>query len=304
MKEDNKKQEIAKIEKTKTLKTTSDRYIDQLTKESEKVMASMGLELKPEVKSSLFNLGLSCEKAIKDKGISWDQVNKDGLASKLLYYAQLDLNPANNELYILPYRQGENNYILNFEESYLGKKKKVKKFSDLLDAIAFVVREDDVYEPDIDLLNGDTLTYKPKPFNNGAIIGAVCYLRYENNSKNRIVEMSLEELEQVKEASKNKMQGKESPAWKNWKSEMYKKAVLKRALKDIEVTVPVEYRQAYMNTEQIDNSNYDLNFEEKKTVVINKVENIQDAIFDETTGVIEEPQKESKTNETDYAEFE
>ena len=304
MKEDNKKQEIAKIEKTKTLKTTSDRYIDQLTKEAEKVMASMGLELKPEVKSSLFNLGLSCEKAIKDKGISWDQVNKDGLASKLLYYAQLDLNPANNELYILPYRQEENNYILNFEESYLGKKKKVKRFSDLLDAIAFVVRQDDVYEPDIDLMNGDTLTYKPKPFNNGAIIGAVCYLRYENNSKNRIVEMSLEELEQVKEASKNKMQGKESPAWKKWKSEMYKKAVLKRALKDIEVTVPVEYRQAYMNTEQIDNSNYDLNFEEKKTVVINKVENIQDAIFDETTGVIEEPQKESKTNETDYAEFE
>lgn len=304
MKDDNKKQEITKIEKTKILKTTSDRYIDQLTKESEKVMASMGLELKPEVKSSLFNLGLSCEKAIKDKGISWDQVNKDGLASKLLYYAQLDLNPANNELYILPYRQGENNYILNFEESYLGKKKKVKKFSDLLDAIAFVVREDDVYEPDVDLMNGDALIYKPKPFNSGAIIGAVCYLRYENNSKNRIIEMSLEELEQVKEASKNKMQGKESPAWKKWKSEMYKKAVLKRALKDIEVTVPVEYQQAYMNTEQIDNSNYDLNFEEKKTVVINKDEIIQDAIFDETTGEVEEPKKEDKNNETDYAEFE
>lgn len=263
--------------KEKSLKTVSDRYIDTLSKEAEIVMNNMGLELKPDVKISLFNLGLACEKTIKDKGITWDQVSKDGLPSKLLYYAQLNLNPASNELYILPYKNGDK-YVLNFEESYLGKKKKVKKFSadKLIDSIAFVVREDDLYEPNVNLLGGDTLEFKPKPFNNGNIIGAVCYLKYENESKNRIVEMSLEELNQVKEASKAKMGGKLSPAWQKWEAEMYKKAVLKRALKDIEVEVPAEYQNAYMNTEDIDNSNYDLNFEEPKTVVV-------DAEFEETS---------------------
>lgn len=279
--------ELAKVEK-KTLKTNGDRYIDTLSKEAEIVMNSMGLELKPEVKSSLFNLGLACEKTIKDKAITWEQINKDGLPSKLLYYAQLNLNPANNELYILPYKAGDK-YVLNFEESYLGKRKKVKKFSadKLVDAIAFVVREGDVYEPDIDIENGDSLVYKPKPFNNGEIIGAVCFLKYTDESRNRVIEMSMEELNQVKEASKQKMGGKLSPAWVKWEAEMFKKAVLKRALKDVEVEVPVEYQNAYMSTEDIDNSNYEIDFEEKKVVIIEEKHEINPE-------PIEEPVKEEK----------
>ena len=266
------KNEVIKVEK-KGLKTAGDRYIDTLSKEPEIVMNGMGLELKPEVKNALFNLGLACEKTLKDKGITWEQVNKDGLPSTLLYYAQLNLNPANKELYILPYKSGDK-YVLNFEESYLGKQKKVKKFSadKLIDATAFVVREEDLYEPEIDILGGDSLRYKPKPFSTKKIIGAVCFLRYEDETRNRIVEMSLEELNQVKEASKQKMGGKLSPAWSKWESEMYKKAVLKRALKDVQIEVPVEYQNAYMSTEEIDNSNYDLDFEEKKTVVIETTE--------------------------------
>lgn len=268
------KNDIVKTDKN-SLKTIGDKYIDKLAKESENVMKSMGLELKPEVKNALFNLGLACEKTIKDKKITWEQVSKDGLASKLLYYAQLNLNPANNELYIIPYRNGEK-YVLNFEESYLGKQKKVKKFSvdDLVSATAFLVRDGDIYEPNIDLLTGDTLTYKPKPFNTGNIIGAVCFLKYENETKNRVVEMSLDELNQVKEASKQKMGGTLSPAWRNWESEMYKKAVLKRALKDVPIEVPVEYQNAYMNTEEIDNSNYELDFDERKTVVVETNEDV------------------------------
>ncbi len=298
------KKEIAVTDKSKGIKTVSDKYIDAMAKEAEKVMNSMGLELRPEVKSGLFNLGLACEKTIKDKGINWDQVNKDGLPSKLLYYAQLNLNPANNELYILPYKMGDT-YVLNFEESYLGKKKKIKRFSSdkLVDAIAFVVREGDLYEPDVNILGGDTLEFKPKSFNNGPIIGAVCYLRFEDDTKNRIVEMSLEELEKVKDASKAKMGGKLSPAWQKWEAEMYKKAVLKRALKDISVDVPVEYQNAYMNTEEIDNSNYDLNFEEKTTVVIN--ENVKEAEYTEPVKEENDLHKsEEVDNDSNYAEFE
>lgn len=320
-KEDNTEQEKALVaKKDNKLKTTSDRYIDQLTKESEKVMISMGLELKPEVKMALFNLGLSCEKAIKDKGINWEQVNIDGLASKLLHYAQLGLSPANNELYIYTNATKNGKFDLSFEESYFGKSKKVKKFSidGLEEIIAFLVREGDTYEPDVDLIEGDTLNYKPEPFNDKPLVGAVCYLKFNNANKNRITEMTLKELEKVKEASIKKMNGKLSPAWKNWESEMQKKAVLKRAIKNVQIEVPAEYQAAFIATEEMDDSNYDLNFEERKTVVINKSGAI-DAEFDEKTGevkAIEEPTKKDEeevdlhktddevNNDPDYAEFE
>lgn len=280
------KKEIVQNKKTE-LKTTGDRYINQLSKEAEVVMQGMGLELKPEVRNALFNLGLACEKAIKDKNISWDKVNKDGLPSKLLYYAQLNLNPANGELYILPYRE-EEKFVLNFEESYLGKKKKVKKFSTdkLIDAITFLVRDGDTYEPEVNIFGGDTVDYKPVPFNDEKIIGAVCYLKYEDDTRNRLIEMSIKDLERVKEASKSKMGGKLSPAWQKWESEMYKKAVLKRALKDVEIEVPVEYQSAYLETEEIDNSNYELSSSEtqRKSVDITKdsSEEIKDAEYIET----------------------
>jgi len=129
-------------------------------------------------------------------------------------------------------------------------------------------------------------------------------------------EMTLEDLEKVKQASKDKMGGKISPAWRNWESEMQKKAVLKRGLKDVEIKVPSEFQDAYFETEKLDNSNYDLNFEDRKTVIINKSDAIE-AEFDEKTGetkVTENPAKQEEielhktddevTNDSDYVEFE
>ena len=294
--------------KKEALKTKSDKYIDALVKESAKVMDSMCLEMKPEVRNALFNLCLACEKSLKDKNLTWDNISKDGLASELLHYAQLNLNPANDELYILPYRKKdkENIYEFNFEESYLGKKKKVKKFSDIKDVVAFLVREGDIYEPDVDLIEGDEVTFKPKPFNNGNVIGAVCYLIYEDKTKNRIVEMRLEELEKVKKASMDKMGGKLSPAWKNWESEMQKKAVLKRALKDVEIEVPNEYQQAYYSTEAIDDENLNIDFEDKVQV---KVENVKDANYSESkeekkVSLEEIDLHKVDEDDSDYAEFE
>lgn len=300
-----KKNELKKDSKKTDLKTVSDKFINTLSTEAEKVMNGLGLEMKPEVKSALFNLGLACEKAIKDKGITWNQVNKDGLPSKLLYYAQLGLNPANGELYILPYRE-KDGYVLNFEESYLGKKKKVKKFSsdNLLEAIAFVVREEDIYEPEVDLFKGDTLVFNPKPFNDGRVIGAVCYLKFKDETRNRIVEMSLKELEQVKEASRDKMNGKLSPAWKKWESEMYKKAVLKRALKDIEIEVPTEYQNAYLETEDLDNANYDFDFEDQKLTSV-EFSNKENKVIDgEVTEIKNDISEKDGIDEANIVEFE
>lgn len=320
------KQEIAKSGNN-GLKTLNDKYIDNLMRESEKMMNLMELKMTPGIKNSLFELCLACGKAVKEKEIEWKQVDMNGLASNILNYARLEFSPLNNEIYLIPYKNGTqkmedgktvDKYYIDFEESYLGKKKKALRFSDLKDIIAFVVREDDIYEPIYDFKEGDTVTFQPKPFNTSPVIGAACYLRYNDESKNRIVEMSLEELNQVKEASKAKMNNKISPAWQKWESEMQKKAVLKRSLKDVKIEVPLELTEAYFETEKLDNSNYDLSFEERKTVVINK-NDVIDAEFDEKTGEVEpseklkhqtseeiilEKKENEETNDSDYDEFE
>ncbi len=300
------KQEIVKKEENKLVGSVGDKYIQMFADQAEQIMTGMGFEFKPEVKLALFNIGLACEKALKDKKITWEQVNRDGLASKLLFYAQLNLNPANNEVYIVPYSLGKNSdgieiFTLNFEESYLGKKKKVKKFSsdELVDAIAFLVREGDTYEPHIDIFAGDTVEFEPLPFNTSKVIGAVCYLKYKDSSKNRVVEMPISELEQVKEASKTKMSGKLSPAWQKWEGEMYKKAVLRRALKDVNIEVDIEYQNAYLSTESYDESNYDLNFKNPDLPPVQEVkieEEIQEAVVEE--------KEETEKNDINVVEFE
>lgn len=320
------KQEITKSGNN-GLKTLNDKYIDNLMKESEKMMNLMELKMTPGIKNSLFELCLACGKAVKEKGIEWKQIDMNGLASNILNYARLEFSPLNNEIYLVPYKNGTqkledgttiDKYYIDFEESYLGKKKKALRFSDLKDIIAFVVKENDIYEPIYDFKEGDTVTFQPKPFNTSPVIGAACYLRYEDETKNRNVEMNLVELEKVKQASKDKMNGKLSPAWQKWESEMQKKAVLKRSLKDVKIEVPLELADAYFETEKLDNSNYDLSFEERRTVVINK-NDVIDAEFDEKVEEDKPVQKPLKStedidlhktdddeeeNDSDYVEFE
>ena len=272
-------QQVVQQSSIQTTATKGDKYVQIFEDQAGKIMEGFGLTFTAETKKALFNIVVAIDKTLKDKGITWDNVNKDGLASKILDYSLMELNPANNELYIIPYEvktngQGTGRFDLNFDESYRGKRKKAKKFSidGLIDMPAFLIREGDTYEPEYDIMNGDKINYKPLPFNTGKVIGAVCYLKYEDPIKNKIIEMDITELEKVKEASKKKMFGKLSPAWSEWESEMQKKAVIKRAAKEIEVDIPVEMQRAYLGTEKSDNT-FDSNVvvldePEQKTVEI------------------------------------
>ena len=92
-----------------------------------------------------------------------------------------------------------------------------------------MVREGDSFEEKI--VSGEqTFDFKPLPFNDGKTIGAFAVCLYADGGM-QYDTMSLADLENTRKSSK----ASNSPAWKNFTGEMYKKTVLHRLCKHIEL---------------------------------------------------------------------
>lgn len=77
---------------------------------------------------------------------------------------------------------------------------------------------------------GDSYTLiQANPFARKKIIG--CYVRIVCKGEKRVYTYSFEELEASRQASLRKMFGKESPAWQNYKNDMYLKCGVRKAIK-------------------------------------------------------------------------
>lgn len=148
------------------------------------------------------------------------------LVSGLMKGAYLGLDFFSKESYLVPYGSK-----LNYQTSYKGAQKLVKKYSirPVKDIYAKLVREGDLFEEEIK--DGDpNFTFKPKAFNDGAIIGAFAVVLFADGGMQYEV-MSLKELENTRKQSK----AQNSPAWKNFTGEMYRKTVIHRLCKHIEI---------------------------------------------------------------------
>ncbi|MCD7724924.1 MAG: recombinase RecT [Clostridiales bacterium] len=148
------------------------------------------------------------------------------LMSGLLKGAYLGLDFYSKECYLIPYGQQ-----LNYQTDYRGAKKLAKKYSirPIKDIYAKLIREGDEFEEAV--INGEqTFNFKPKFLNDGNIIGAFAVVLYQDGGLSYDV-MSLADLENTRKQSK----ASNSPAWKNFTGEMYKKTVLHRLCKHIEL---------------------------------------------------------------------
>ena len=144
----------------------------------------------------------------------------------LLKGAYLGLDFYSKECYLVPYGND-----LNYQTDYRGAKKLAKKYSirPIKDIYAKLVHEGDLFEEKI--IGGEqSFDFKPKPFNDGKIIGAFAVVLYTDGGM-AYDTMSLADLENTRRSSN----ASNSPAWKNFTGEMYKKTVLHRLCKHIEL---------------------------------------------------------------------
>ena len=156
----------------------------------------------------------------------------------LLKGAFLGLDFYSNEAYLIPYGSK-----LQFMPSYRGCVKLAQKYSirPIKDIYAKVVRKGDEFEEKI--VDGHpTVDFKPLPFNGNDIIGAFAVCEYQDGGLQYDV-MSLQELENTRKASKMK----NGPAWSQYTSEMYRKTVIHRLVKHLQIDFDSPEQLKYFN---------------------------------------------------------
>lgn len=187
---------------------------------------------------------LNCITVIQDmmkddkKKAQLEKINPETIPVCLAKAAYLGLDFFNGECYAIPY--GGN---LTFQTDYKGEIKLCKRYSKnkIKDIFAKVVRQGDFFMEEVDG-GKQNVQYRPKPFSDEQMIGAFAIVVFEDGSM-MYDTMSSEDIENVRNTY-SKM--KDSQAWKSSTGEMYKKTVLRRLCKLIDLDFDnIEQQKAY-----------------------------------------------------------
>lgn len=162
------------------------------------------------------------------------------LVPVLLKGAYLGLDFFNGECYAVPYGQ-----VVQFSPSYKGMVKLAKRFSKrpLTDVYAHVVRDGDEFESGME--DGhEYVRFRPKSFNDGPIVGAFAVAQYADGGI-KVEVMSKSQLDAVKRMSKSQS----GTAWKFFPEEMYRKSVIRRLCKGIDLDMDAEQARIMQSEE-------------------------------------------------------
>lgn len=215
----------------------------------------------------------NCMTVLQDtKGI--DKVEPITIARTMLKGAFLGLDFFNRECYAIPY--GNN---LQFQTDYKGEIKLAKKYSinPIKDIYAKLVREGDEFLEGV-TEGRQTITFNPKSFNNGKILGAFAVALFKDGSM--IYEtMSVEEIEHTRNKFSKMPNGQ---AWKDSVGEMYKKTVLRRLCKLIELDFDtIEQKQAFDEGSGMEFNQNEDKLERPKSSLEEEFESAIDAEYEE-----------------------
>jgi len=194
----------------------------------------------------------NCMTVLQDtKGI--EHCDATSVARTMLKGAFLGLDFFNKECYAIVY-SGQ----VQFQTDYKGEKKLAKKYSvrPVKDIYAKLVREGDDFREEVK--DGQqTIQFIPKPFNDGQILGAFAVALFTDGGLIYEV-MTTSEIEKTRKDYSKQANGQ---AWTKSPGEMYKKTVLRRLCKNIELDFDtIEQAEAFE-----DASDFDMNKEQKPT---------------------------------------
>lgn len=158
----------------------------------------------------------------------------DSLRREISKCAADGLVPDSKEAVLLPYWDNkERAFLANYQPMVQGIIKRVKELGGVFSIVCKLVHEKDEFV--LNEADPDSLVHKSDPFakpdKRGAVVGGYTIFRDENRRVMHLETMSLEDFEKVRQASK----APDSPAWKKWTNEMYRKAVLRRGSKYVPI---------------------------------------------------------------------
>lgn len=164
---------------------------------------------------------------IGDHANDFRNINRNSIVLCIAKGAYLGLDFLNGECYAIPYSG-----VANFQTDYKGEIKLAKKYSrkKITDIYAKNVRKGDYFE-EVITDGHQSVNFKPQPFSDEEIIGTFAVVLYEDGSMIYDT-MSVKEIDHTR-ATYSK--AKNSQAWKESAGEMYKKTVLRRLLKLVDL---------------------------------------------------------------------
>lgn len=158
---------------------------------------------------------------------SWNQQNIHNFLTQVIMHVSAGLDASNDEVYAFPYGSE-----MSVQPSYRGHRKLIKEHAvgkKIVDLKCFTVRENETFEVEYGATE-DRWEYKSKVFNNAPILGYVTVLVYEDGTS-QVMEHTLEEIEKRRFAGTSG----NSPAWKNWETEMSKAKAIKRHARTVDI---------------------------------------------------------------------
>ncbi|BAQ14214.1 recombinase RecT [Clostridium botulinum] len=184
-----------------------------------------------------------------------EKCNSVSVARTMLKGAFLGLDFFSKECYAIPYNDYKTGKChLEFQTDYKGERKLMKQYSvrAIKDIYAKVVREGDEFEEIIEK-GIPTINFRPKPFSNEKIIGVFAVVLFEDGGL-LYETMSAEDVEKIKVGfAKRDKEGNYSKAWTATPEEMYKKTVIRRLRKSVELEFDsVEQQKTYEEASEFD----------------------------------------------------
>ena len=170
---------------------------------------------------------LNAVTVISDHATDFRNIAPESIILCLAKGAYLGLDFLNGECYAIPYSG-----VANFQTDYKGEIKLAKKYSrnPIVDIYAKNVRRGDFFEEVIE--NGrQSVNFKPQPFSDEEIIGSFAVVLYKDGSMIYDT-MTKAEIEATRQ---NFSKAKNSAAWQKTPGEMYKKTVIRRLLKLVDL---------------------------------------------------------------------
>ena len=229
----------------------------------------------------------NCMTVLQDGSADFSKCAPATVVRTLLKGAFLGLDFFNGECYAIPY--GDK---CQFQTDYKGEIKLAKQYSSnpIKDIYAKVVREGDEFEEVI--TNGQQfVNFKPKPFNDGEILGAFAVCLYKDGGMIYDT-MSKSEIEHTRAAFSKAANSK---AWKDTPGEMYKKTVLRRLCKLIDLDFgSAEARMAFEDGSAFDVKGNSQHKEPEKAVDVYADEKANEVVIDAVDVTVE---KDGDTNE-------
>ncbi len=203
---------------------------------------------------------LNCMSILKDNLKDFSGIEPISVAATFAKGAYLGLDFFNGECYAIPYGG-----VVKFQTDYKGEIKLAKKYSKnpIKDIYAKNVKEGDFFEEMIE--NGkQSVNFKPLPFSDNKIIGTFAVVLFKDGSM-MYDTMTVAEMEATK---KNYSKAQNSKAWTNSPGEMYKKTVLRRLCKLIDLDFDnFEQQKAFQEGSDFD-PNKEVIIDENTSVVI------------------------------------